>query len=511
MGKINEYQRKQLASSAVGVAGPDRSGEIIGGAAAKLGGVIAQKEQERYNVLATVQANDALMEAGMSVQRVSNQLKTQYAANPDAYPAAFVAAGQEVIANAAEAIQDPGVRKKFLPAAHTMLRAAAANAPQWSFAQRESNAKVAAAESVRKGTLAVGNATNIAELEHNMATVEQMGLVELSKEADVLDEKEVEKWLGENMPGVMDTYFINQIRNNPQFIKDELKSGAYRKTTGPLGKYFTKEMEDKYIAKADTRLAAIRAENVRLQTLNYGKHANDLIEEKMDPTAVDAQWENRNTNVGDSINDAQRAKLMGAWLKKVDLEAGKTKSEHPKSKDFIDLVYSVFDDKVDQAKMLDKMIDVWEDNWTDPDELKFLTNFKVEAQRYEEQRGSAPFYQGAKIIESRVKRYFTKGASQGSTDFNDMVESTISSAFSSYVKKAMTGMPAEAAASAVVKEVETAKVLKDDPSLITAEEPIEAAYLKAAEQYLIANNRSTEKAHIENVARQIRANQGKKE
>lgn len=492
MGKINEYQRKQIASTTVGVAGRDRSAEIIGGGITKLAAAIVKKEVKQQDMYSDIQANKDIMDVSLSLQNVASQLQIEYAANPAAYPEKFLEEGQKVVTNAATAIQDPDVRGKFITGANTLLRAGVNQAPVWSKAKKKDNATIAGKGAIKTGTLAVGTALNKEQLVHNINTVKEMAFS--TEMNEVLDVKETETFLKDNMPGVLDTYFINKIRQNAKLIKKELEDGTYDNV-----EFFTREMRDKYIAKAETRIKAVRAENIRLQTENFGIFQNDFLEGNLNTARVDAMWENRNTAVANSITTGQRAKLMSAHIKRVDLEAGKVKAAHFVSGGFIDLVYSVFDDRVEQAEVLEKVIDVWADNFVSKDELKYLTNLKVSALQYQEATDTGGWFVGVKIITARAKRYWS----------GTRAESEEVKALNLLVKKGMSGLSPGVGTQVVLNEMDKAKAIENDSSLAIAEDPLEAAYKKRALEYLQSKGLSTEDKHVENVAKQIKVGESK--
>ena len=128
MGKINEYQRSQLASSAVGVAGPDKSGQIIGQGVEQLGGAIVAQAQEK-NKMDTIQANTAVMQFGLVLQELNTSIQAEVAGNPDAYGETLMQRGNELREVYTNSIQDPGVREVFTLNANTLLRGAVSQAP----------------------------------------------------------------------------------------------------------------------------------------------------------------------------------------------------------------------------------------------------------------------------------------------------------------------------------------------------------------------------------------------
>jgi len=160
MGKINEYQRRQLASSAVGTAAPDRSGQIVGQAIEKLGADIVLREQEQKRkdkVYDDLAVNNALIKWSLGASEVETQLRRQYAGNPKGYSNALVERLQESATLDAESIQDEEVKVGFLDQTGGFIRKAGVDGVGWEMAKRQENAFIDVKESLDVAVLAAGS------------------------------------------------------------------------------------------------------------------------------------------------------------------------------------------------------------------------------------------------------------------------------------------------------------------------------------------------------------------
>ncbi|MCK9324151.1 MAG: hypothetical protein M0P69_01505 [Bacteroidales bacterium] len=159
MGKINEYQRQQLASSVVGVAGENKSGQIIAQGVQALGAGVSAMEQEhkkRMKVYDDLAANNALMKWSVQMAEVDQQLQRQYADNPKGYSTALMTKAQELMSLDAEGIQRPEVKQAFLGGATTASKQLGVAAIGWEYAKLEENALFDLKDGLETAVLAAG-------------------------------------------------------------------------------------------------------------------------------------------------------------------------------------------------------------------------------------------------------------------------------------------------------------------------------------------------------------------
>jgi len=493
MGKINEYQRKQLVSSAVGTAPVDRSGQVIGGAINQLGSTITA-EARRRDTYDTIQANSAVMEFGLAFQRLSSAEQARMSANPAGYADKIMEDGTELVNTFSENIQDEGVREKFLESANTILRAGVFQAEKWAEQKKVLNVKASAEKSISMGTIMTGQANGVEQLKQSIATVKEMALTEVPPE--IMSTKDAEEYISKNMGGVLDTYFVNQAYDNPEQLEQDLLAGKYDDV-----EYFTQEMKDKYVKAARARVKQVDSEVKAAQTENFGQLSLQFMEGNLSLAQVDAAWAARDTNPMQSITTGQKGRLYDGIIKRMDREAGKIKSAHPNAAQYIDLVYRTFDNRVDQAQALEKVIDVWADDEASPDELKFLSNLKANLQEVHTAQKADGWFKGVQTISNKVYRMWSDlkhGSSKEADYLRDLV------------LQAQTGIPAEVATKNVVDKMNRDKVLDDNPNLITYEDPVMASYEQQAYNQLKANGYKVDDKRVKALAEALRNADGRK-
>jgi hypothetical protein len=139
MGKINSYQRKQLASSVVGTAPQDTSGQVIGKSVESLGAALVKRQDTLDTALASTAYYDYVAAANLGVM----ELQKKYQSDPTLDPLTFNTEYQKGAAVLAQGYKDKlpnRVQNTF------GMFVAKANANQviannkWSFAQQNKNA-----------------------------------------------------------------------------------------------------------------------------------------------------------------------------------------------------------------------------------------------------------------------------------------------------------------------------------------------------------------------------------
>jgi len=169
MGKINEYQRKQLASSVVGVAPEDTSGATIGKGITNIG-VALTKRQE---VLDTADATTAYYEYAAATAIGAAELMKKYQTDPTLDPLTFNTEYQQQAEQLATKFKEnipDRIHNKF------GLMVSKANANQtiknttWAFAQQNRNALEGFYELSQSSTIIAGNSMNSEDYLANRTT-----------------------------------------------------------------------------------------------------------------------------------------------------------------------------------------------------------------------------------------------------------------------------------------------------------------------------------------------------
>ena len=168
MGKINEYQRKQLASSVVGVAPQDTSGAIIGKSITTLGDALYKRQE----ALDTADATTAYYEYAAATSIGSAELMKKYQTDPSLDPLTFDSAYQSQAAQLATKFKEnipERIHNKF----DLMVSKAQANQSikntTWAFAQQNRNALEGFYELGTVSVTAAGNSMNAEDYLDNRA------------------------------------------------------------------------------------------------------------------------------------------------------------------------------------------------------------------------------------------------------------------------------------------------------------------------------------------------------
>ena len=495
MGKINEYQRKTLASTVVGVASADKSGQIVGGATQKFGASVVTHAQkmDQYD---TIQANSSVMQFGLAFQRLGTQTQLEMAGNPGGYEDRLMDTGTELLNSYASAIEDPGVRGKFLGAGQTILKAGVFAGREWSVAKKIDNAQIGAKESIRIGTVMTGQAINVDQLKESIATVEEEALTELPPE--VMAGVDSQEFLKKNMPGVVASYFTQQAYGNPEQLIPEIKDKKYKDI-----KYYTQAMGDKYTNAARARIKQIKSEIKKAQKDNAAEFTMQWVAGTLSMAKVNAAWTARESDPMKSISTDAKNSFETGLINRMNTEAGKTKTAYPNSERYINLIYNSFDNRVDQAEALKSVIDIYADGWEDPDELVFLSQLKANLQESQTARKADGVFKGVETISNKTYRLWTERGGRG----KDSIEEKRARYFKHLVDQTREGVPADTATRNVLNQMDHDKVVEDNPTLANSEDPVGAAYEKAAYEYLKVKGLSTEDKYVKNVAQQIRASE----
>jgi hypothetical protein len=131
VGKINEYQTRQLASSAVGVPSPDRSGEIIAaGLQQGISGVVGLMAERK--ALADDLASDVkIADYSMAYGEAKGKAMILYRDKPEAFPKAVHDHGQKLIEDFSSKME-PGVAQSFRRKATSFITNDTSTSMSWA-------------------------------------------------------------------------------------------------------------------------------------------------------------------------------------------------------------------------------------------------------------------------------------------------------------------------------------------------------------------------------------------
>jgi len=483
MGKINEYQRKQLASSAVGVATPNKSGNIIGSTVAKIGGAIATRQEQLADTYTDMQANSAIMQFTVAFQNFGFQAQREMAANPDKYTERLTQGGSQMVEEFTAGIQDDQVRAKFLQGANTVVRAAIVQSPQWANAQKKNNATVAAEQAIRYGVIQAGKTFTVDQLKQSITTVETMASKEIPE--TIISGPEKDTFLKKNMPGTLDSHFSNRIQTDPKTLIKELDAGVYDNVS-----YFTNDMKVKYRKQAEAKIRNNDTFAKEAQTNNYATLSDELLAEQLTFERIDAMVTAEKEE--DSISAIQAVRLKKGLVLQVESDATKLVNDNKKAKKYIKLVKDVIDNRVERAEITEQIVEAYTMGIASREESQFFSKTLAEIKTT---KGTQRADEWKKAVTSISKKAQQIGGE---------VETRTATAMRNFISQMVSGVPTVAATQNAMNRMATEKVLEDNPFLSSSKEPIEDAYRLRAINALRQSGYPVSKTNIEAVIAQYK-------
>lgn len=485
MGKINEYRRQQLASSAVGVASPDNSGAIIGDAVSKLGGTIAAQESKRADTLATIQANNSVIKLNLNLQSLGSQITKEMADNPDGGAERFLDTGQELISNMTDSIRDKAVKDKFLLSANVSLKAGVLEMGKWGQIKKEENAAIAAADTYRLGTINIGNTTTIEQLNQNLSTLK----------ADLADDllatsgpDAVNSFNTKYMPGAIESHLSNRVLHDPEQLIKDLNAGKYEEI-----EYFTDDMEKKFIKSAETRIRQDKVLLKQAQDNNFAEAMDLENQNQLTFNMVDALYTARNPEDGIRLKDANSLKRM--LTNKAEANASALEKSSTSAAKYVDLIYKTMENREERAEVLSTLVDVYTDGVVTQEETTWLNKLEREKKTVQWDKKRVQILDSAKQISKMVNSVMSG---------KDVVNKE-----ASYLRKLMSGVMLGADPAKigflVLNEIQRDKVVADNPALASYEDPVEKSYELEATNMLNMMGKEVNKKSLEGIIAQLKA------
>lgn len=468
MGKINEYQRKNLASVAVGTAPEDKSGQVIGGTITRVGGAIAKREAIVQDQYATAQANVAVMQFGLGFQKMAVQAKKEMAGNPKGYPSKIFTSGSVMVETYANGIQDDDVRSKFVSAANVILKAGVFAAGDWAAIKFKENAVIATIDAITLGNITAGDTVTIEGLDKSLETVIDMAYDESPE--DALSTVEIETLFKKQLPNTFATHFSNRIVDDPAALIKDIDAGKYDKYAAEdkasrRPAVLTSKMIDSARTSAVSRIQADKTLMRELERDNYSAATEEALRGNIDFIGIDALVNAKNPE--DRISPAQATTLKTGLVNKIAADATKIIASEPDAASYIRTVYNSFDDKIDRAIVTNQIIKAFSDGVITAEEGRFLNQMRTQLKDIQAAKISNGWKRGAQQIKNAVESAWTGGFMRTSKE---------ATAVRNMLGKVATGVDPETAAQQEVKNIQNNKVLEDNPNLATAEDPLEAAY-----------------------------------
>jgi len=489
MAKVNEFQRRQLASSVVGVAPADRSGQIIGSSISKLGTSVAQREAVIADQQATVQANLSLMQFGLGLQRVNTQLQREMAANPDGYANKLLHDGEQLVNTTANSIADPRVRSKFLNAAGTLLRSGVLNAGIWTTAKKKENAVIAANESMRLGTIQTGQTITLDGYLQNAAIVEDLLINQIPD--DVLSTTEITAFFEKNGAGMLESHLANRVNTDPQALIDEIDEGKYNEVP-----HFTAKIKNTYLNLAQTRLNRIEKLIKESRTDNYQELAGEFIKRSLTFDMI-SSFETAQTEEA-GMEPRHINQLREGLIKSIAADAKIIASNEPAAKKYIDLTYKIFDDRIERSEMLEGIVDIFRDGVIDNEEAQLWINTKANLRELKTSKLSSGWEKAARTISDKALSLYDKAAVSTKEAIN----------LRNLSGAVLLGVAPAVAALNILNNMNKEKVIEDNPGLASFEDPVMEANKIKARNMLQDQGYKTDNKRIEILTEALEAKDG---
>lgn len=486
MGKINQFNRRQFASTFVGGPTADRSGEIaVAGIQAAVQPAIDQQARvlrERELISIDQQASDAVMKYGLEFQKKIVALRTEFADNPNEYAEAEINMGQELAAAMGEGIADKRVRARATKAFGVIIKQSSPSAINWGVDKQTENGLIASRGIMRTAALTTGRTSTFGALKFNLDET----LAEI-KRIPNLSKSEKEEFVRKNMPEMLESHFGNRIDSDPQALIDDFKSkksGGYDDI-----EFFDSKMKQKFLSAARTR---IRQNETRIKTAQMDNYADDL-DAMADGTLTfdDIGVRLTEENEANRIRKRDAVRLKEALINRIEGSAGRLLSSNDSSEKYIRAVYEVLDNRTDRAKALDKIVDVFRDGEFTSEETKYLNEMRRDflAPKKQERRDKVMGF--IKELGGFLSGIFAEAIPQAK-------------AVRSFMLKAMSGDDLQESVIQVTKDAERENATATYPNLASQEDPVEHAYRMRAIEILEQNSYPTDDSNVRMLIEQLK-------
>jgi len=487
MGKINEYRRGQLASSAAGVAPTDKSGQIIGSSVQKLGaGLITRAQKmDTYN---TLQANTAVMQFGLSFQKLAAQEQIRMASDPGEYPDRIMKDGNSLLTQYASGIEDKAVRQKFMAAGLTIVKAGVFQAQDWAVKKKADNARVASKDAFRIGAIASGSTLTKDALMKSLNTLSELGQDE--KIRTVLSEPEIEAEFKKHGPGVLDSHFSNRVMNDAEQLIKDLKADDYADVP-----YYTSAMKTKYIKQAESH---IRTEKTRInnaQNLNYAEASDAFLADQLTFSQIDTLATAPEKE--DGISARQAVMLKTSLVLRAENNGNDLYKKETDARKYIDLVKAVKDDRVERAEITTQIVDAYTMGFASRQESQFFSKTLAELKTTKGAMDAQEWSKSVEYIEGKAQQMWGK-------------DTTTAGYVREFVAGVAAGSPPAAAAQMVLRKMANTKVIEDNPNLATSEDPIPQTFEDQARSDLKAGGYKVDEKRVKTLAESLKAQDGRK-
>ena len=314
------------------------------------------------------------------------------------------------------------------------------------------------------GSITTGKTLTKDELLMSMETVRGLAADEIPD--DVMGAKDKKDFLDKNMPNALESHFSNRVLHDPQQLITDLKNGEYDKIP-----YFTNDMKVTFTKQAETRVRQEKVLMKQAQTDNFQSAMNQFLLGELGFDMIDALASAPTEAEG--ISTTQAVQLRKAVVLQAEADAAKLVRSDEAAKQYIDLIYAVFDNRIDRAVALEKMVDVYRDGIITRDEARFLSETRASLQEVLTESRSDGVIKGLERISNKVRRLWV-----GENRTKEAI------CLRSLVGQTAQGVSPTAATTKVLQKMDADKVLEENPALAVYDDPVKEAYRLRAVQDL---------------------------
>lgn len=483
MGKIPQYQRNKFASTYVGAPQVDRSGEIavkgIGGLVDTTTDIAAKKMRAKELARIDAQADNALIDYQLSLQKQLKAAEKEYADNPQGFVDAAQKAGQDLQSAYLKNISDDRVKTRFGEAARQVIKKTSLDAIEWATVKEEENGLIAAQKVIDKRALLVSQSSSPEELAYNIMATES----EIKKYPGV-DAKEAVKML----PDMIDSYMYLQARDNPDQLEKDLNDPE-----GPYSEipYFDKDMKQKYLDRIRTRRRQQEQDLRDVQTDNFNQVTDEIFDRKSSFEALFARIEEVRESLPnrEGLRDRDYTRLKKALFNKVNARVKTMKDETTKADQYIKAINDLTEGDIDKTKRAAVLLDMYEDGFSGQ-ELKTLNdmyNIRTAGGAVKE-----AFMTGLQVLR---QVYSADTISQGEYA-------------KSLAQKIVGGQDPDKAVKEVTQQAINNKAVKVDPSVASSDKPTEQMYRNEAVRILKRDGQPVRPENIQWMIEQLKEAEG---
>ena len=268
----------------------------------------------------------------------------------------------------------------------------------------------------------------------------------------------------------------NRLGSDTDGLESDLQGDTYDKTQG-----FSGEMRNKFLKAIKSKRTEERRLLKEAQTNNFDDAMDKFNRREL--TFSDIRALSKTENPADGIKDSQVNFLNKALSGRVIAEASDLVKSEPFAVKFKTVIDTMADDRLDRAEKLESLLEAFADGVLLPEEEKQLREMMKPLQ-------NAKTALRNKNIMDRTAQVFDRASSISVR--NNKAAMAVRSLWS-WVRE---GKDPDEGARLVISKAEADKVIADNPSLGSSEQPVEDAYRAQTVKFLKDNGLPTTEENI---------------